>query len=102
MDVRRRSSIVIRGGSWSNLPVFVRSAARSGSGPDGGEYDYRAFLASASPARCLKRRVANSEMLTFDGYSPLPIRPFPLFTAACARIESQRYVDIFVVAAPAE
>src|SRR5215831_14632188 len=31
---------VIRGGSWSNLPVFVRSAARSGSGPDGGEYDY--------------------------------------------------------------
>ncbi|HYM19252.1 MAG TPA: formylglycine-generating enzyme family protein [Micropepsaceae bacterium] len=31
---------VIRGGSWSNLPIFVRSAARSGSGPDGGEYDY--------------------------------------------------------------
>jgi formylglycine-generating enzyme required for sulfatase activity len=31
---------VIRGGSWSNLPVFVRSAARSGSVADGGEYDY--------------------------------------------------------------
>jgi formylglycine-generating enzyme required for sulfatase activity len=31
---------VIRGGSWDNLPTFVRSAARSGSGPSGGEYDY--------------------------------------------------------------
>jgi formylglycine-generating enzyme required for sulfatase activity len=32
---------VIRGGSWINLPVFVRSAARSGSGASGdGEYDY--------------------------------------------------------------
>jgi len=31
---------VIRGGSWDNLPVFVRSAARSGSVSDGGEYDY--------------------------------------------------------------
>jgi formylglycine-generating enzyme required for sulfatase activity len=31
---------VIRGGSWDNLPVFVRSAARSGSKADGGEYDY--------------------------------------------------------------
>ena len=31
---------VIRGGSWNNLPVFVRSAARSGSVTDGGEYDY--------------------------------------------------------------
>ena len=31
---------VIRGGSWSNLPVFVRSAARSGSGLNGGDYDY--------------------------------------------------------------
>ena len=29
---------VIRGGSWNNVPVFVRSAARSGA--DGGEYDY--------------------------------------------------------------
>lgn len=31
---------VIRGGSWDNLPVFVRSAARSGSKGDGREYDY--------------------------------------------------------------
>lgn len=31
---------VIRGGSWDNVPVFVRSAARSGSAADGGEYDY--------------------------------------------------------------
>lgn len=31
---------VIRGGSWSNLPIFIRSAARSGSGANGGEYDY--------------------------------------------------------------
>jgi formylglycine-generating enzyme required for sulfatase activity len=31
---------VIRGGSWHNLPVFVRSAARVGIGRDGGEPDY--------------------------------------------------------------
>jgi formylglycine-generating enzyme required for sulfatase activity len=33
---------VIRGGSWNNLPIFVRSAARSGAGADtqGSEYDY--------------------------------------------------------------
>jgi formylglycine-generating enzyme required for sulfatase activity len=31
---------VIRGGSWDNVPLFVRAAARSGAGPDGGEYDY--------------------------------------------------------------
>ena len=31
---------VIRGGSWHNLPVFVRSAARAGSERDGGESDY--------------------------------------------------------------
>ena len=31
---------VIRGGSWDNLPIFVRSAARSGSDSDGGDYDY--------------------------------------------------------------
>jgi len=31
---------VIRGGSWHNLPVFVRSAARVGSERDGGESDY--------------------------------------------------------------
>lgn len=31
---------VIRGGSWDNLPVFARSASRSGSVADGGEFDY--------------------------------------------------------------
>jgi formylglycine-generating enzyme required for sulfatase activity len=31
---------VVRGGSWNNLPVFVRAASRSGSVTDGGEYDY--------------------------------------------------------------
>jgi formylglycine-generating enzyme required for sulfatase activity len=31
---------VIRGGSWNNLPIFVRSASRSASVTDGGEYDY--------------------------------------------------------------
>ena len=31
---------VIRGGSWSNIPVFVRSAARSGSAPNGKEFDF--------------------------------------------------------------
>jgi formylglycine-generating enzyme required for sulfatase activity len=34
------SKYVLRGGSWDNLPVFVRSAARSGSSASGGEYDY--------------------------------------------------------------
>jgi formylglycine-generating enzyme required for sulfatase activity len=42
---------VIRGGSWSNLPIFVRSAARSGSG-DGGDYDYSS-LAGFRLARTL-------------------------------------------------
>ena len=31
---------VLRGGSWDNVPVFVRSAARTGGAPDGGEFDY--------------------------------------------------------------
>jgi formylglycine-generating enzyme required for sulfatase activity len=31
---------VIRGGSWDNVPLFVRAAARSGAGLSGGEYDY--------------------------------------------------------------
>jgi formylglycine-generating enzyme required for sulfatase activity len=32
---------VIRGGSWDNVPLFIRSAARSGAAADtGGEYDY--------------------------------------------------------------
>jgi formylglycine-generating enzyme required for sulfatase activity len=34
------SKYVLRGGSWDNVPIFVRSAARSGSPADGGEYDY--------------------------------------------------------------
>ena len=34
------SKHVIRGGSWDNTPIFVRSAARSGSSPNGGEFDY--------------------------------------------------------------
>jgi formylglycine-generating enzyme required for sulfatase activity len=42
---------VIRGGSWSNLPIFVRSAARSGSGAEG-EYDYSS-LAGFRVARTL-------------------------------------------------
>jgi len=31
---------VLRGGSWDNLPLFVRAAARGAGGSDGGEYDY--------------------------------------------------------------
>ena len=31
---------VLRGGSWDNLPIFVRAASRSGGSADGGEYDY--------------------------------------------------------------
>lgn len=31
---------VLRGGSWDNLPIFVRAASRSNGSPDGGEYDY--------------------------------------------------------------
>jgi formylglycine-generating enzyme required for sulfatase activity len=31
---------VIRGGSWDNVPVFVRSASRSASATNGGKYDY--------------------------------------------------------------
>jgi formylglycine-generating enzyme required for sulfatase activity len=31
---------VVRGGSFNNLPIFVRSASRSGSIANGGEYDY--------------------------------------------------------------
>jgi formylglycine-generating enzyme required for sulfatase activity len=34
------SKHVIRGGSWDNTPIFVRSTTRSGSVPDGGEFDY--------------------------------------------------------------
>lgn len=31
---------VLRGGSWDNVPLFVRSAARSAGGADGKDYDY--------------------------------------------------------------
>ena len=31
---------VLRGGSWDNVPVFVRSAARIASAGDGSEFDY--------------------------------------------------------------
>jgi formylglycine-generating enzyme required for sulfatase activity len=46
------SKHVIRGGSWGNVPVFVRSAARSGAGPDGGITDYSS-LAGFRLARTL-------------------------------------------------
>jgi formylglycine-generating enzyme required for sulfatase activity len=38
--VRGCARHVIRGGSWDNVPLFVRAAARSGAGSNGGEYDY--------------------------------------------------------------
>jgi len=31
---------VIRGGSWNNVPIVVRSASRNGAANSGGEYDY--------------------------------------------------------------
>jgi formylglycine-generating enzyme required for sulfatase activity len=34
---------VMRGGSWSNLPVFVRSAARSRGDIDGKDFDYSSY-----------------------------------------------------------
>jgi len=34
------SEHVLRGGSWDNVPIFIRSASRSGAPADGGEYDY--------------------------------------------------------------
>ncbi|GAA0532067.1 formylglycine-generating enzyme required for sulfatase activity [Rhizomicrobium palustre] len=34
------SQHVLRGGSWDNVPLFVRSAARIASASDGSEYDY--------------------------------------------------------------
>lgn len=34
---------VLRGGSWDNVPVFVRSAARVGSTTGGDEFDYSAL-----------------------------------------------------------
>jgi formylglycine-generating enzyme required for sulfatase activity len=43
---------VIRGGSWDNVPIVIRSATRSGSGPNGGEFDYSS-LAGFRVARTL-------------------------------------------------
>jgi formylglycine-generating enzyme required for sulfatase activity len=34
---------VIRGGSWSSLPVFIRSAARSAFAADGKAFDYSSY-----------------------------------------------------------
>lgn len=34
---------VIRGGSWDNTPIFIRSAVRSGGKADGGELDYSSY-----------------------------------------------------------
>lgn len=34
------SKHVVRGGSWDNVPIFVRSAVRSGAKNDGNDYDY--------------------------------------------------------------
>ncbi|SMF43499.1 Formylglycine-generating enzyme, required for sulfatase activity, contains SUMF1/FGE domain [Tistlia consotensis] len=39
-DCRRR---VLRGGSWSNAPAFVRSAARSRADATGAEFDYSSY-----------------------------------------------------------
>jgi formylglycine-generating enzyme required for sulfatase activity len=39
-DCQRR---VIRGGSWSSLPVFIRSAARSAFAADGKAFDYSSY-----------------------------------------------------------
>jgi formylglycine-generating enzyme required for sulfatase activity len=39
-DCRKR---VLRGGSWSNVPVYVRSAARSRADAAGGDFDYAGF-----------------------------------------------------------
>ena len=45
---------VLRGGAWNNVPIFIRSAARSGAGDDGGngDYDYSS-LAGFRVARTL-------------------------------------------------
>jgi formylglycine-generating enzyme required for sulfatase activity len=40
MDRAKLYQHVIRGGSWDNLPAFVRSASRTSSTKAGGQYDY--------------------------------------------------------------
>jgi len=35
---------VMRGGSWSNLPVFIRSAARSRGDAGGSDFDYSSYV----------------------------------------------------------
>ncbi|MHB1207989.1 MAG: formylglycine-generating enzyme family protein, partial [Rhodospirillaceae bacterium] len=35
---------VMRGGSWSNLPAFIRSAARSRGNVGGGDFDYSSYV----------------------------------------------------------
>jgi formylglycine-generating enzyme required for sulfatase activity len=37
------SKHAIRGGSWDNTPIFIRSAARSGGEADGSELDYSSY-----------------------------------------------------------
>ena len=37
------SKRVLRGGSWSNLPVFVRAAARSKAAASGADFDYSGY-----------------------------------------------------------
>jgi formylglycine-generating enzyme required for sulfatase activity len=46
------SKHVVRGGSWDNVPIFVRAATRSGSTANGGEFDYSS-LAGFRVARTL-------------------------------------------------
>jgi formylglycine-generating enzyme required for sulfatase activity len=38
------SKRVMRGGSWSNLPAFIRSAARSRGDAGGADFDYSSYV----------------------------------------------------------
>jgi formylglycine-generating enzyme required for sulfatase activity len=40
-DCRKR---VMRGGSWSNVPEFIRSAARNGAAADGADFDSSSYV----------------------------------------------------------
>ena len=44
VDRRNCSKRVMRGGSWSNVPVFVRAAARAWGDAGGNEYDYAGYV----------------------------------------------------------